>query len=84
MLLLQRSIHGSGLSKNAQMKRLLAFVGEEAKEQGSNVFFADRLKQLVNRFSKLDPGTAIRDLNNAGYLISKGGGRYKLTSTELE
>ncbi|KAF8793806.1 DNA helicase MCM8 like protein [Argiope bruennichi] len=75
-----RSIHGSGMSKHSQAKKLINFLTKAAATKGDNCFLISEMKDLamqakisMNSFSSL-----LDTLNDQGFLLKKGFQLYQI------
>lgn len=75
-----RSIHGSGMSKSSQAKKLINMMTRAASTRGDDCFSTPEIQQLCNTLKI--PGNAvfgmIETLNDQGFLLKKGHQLYQI------
>lgn len=74
-----RSIHGSGMSKASQAKKLIKLMTSVASTKGDDCFTVSEIQQLCNKVkfsSSVD--SLIATLNEQGFILKKGYQLYQL------
>lgn len=69
-----RSIHGSGMSKASQAKKLISMMTATASQRGDDCFTVAEIQQLSNKI-KIPPDSVhslITSLNDQGFILKKG------------
>ncbi|GFT90390.1 DNA helicase MCM8 [Nephila pilipes] len=75
-----RSIHGSGMSKHSQAKKLINFLTKAAAIKGDNCFLISEMKDLAKKANISMESFAIllETLNDKGFLLKKGYQLYQI------
>ncbi|CAL1270874.1 unnamed protein product [Larinioides sclopetarius] len=75
-----RSIHGSGMSKRSQAKKLINFLTKAAAVKGDNCFLISEIKDLAKeaKISMDSFSTLLETLNDQGFLLKKGFQLYQI------
>ncbi|CAM1325469.1 MCM8 (predicted) [Pycnogonum litorale] len=76
----RRSQHGSGMSKQKQMKSFLAILNRLSEQTSDKLFTVQQMKQLISdgRIPVKDFDDFLENLNTHGFLLKKGSNVYKL------
>ena len=74
----ERSQHGSGTSKSANIRKMAAELQRLARSTGNNRFSKDALQALCQQLGVVRSVEMIDTLNMQGYLINKGNRIYEL------
>lgn len=75
-----RSIHGSGMSKHSQAKKLINSLTKAATIKGDNCFLISEMKDLAKKanISMESFTTLLETLNDKGFLLKKGYQLYQI------
>ncbi|KAH8035323.1 hypothetical protein HPB51_004564 [Rhipicephalus microplus] len=82
----RRSQHGSGMSKPAQARALVSALTKESQRTGNRIFTTSELRTVAeHRCGILSSSVrvVVDALNDQGFLLKKGSGRYQLQTTDF-
>ncbi|KAG1652187.1 DNA helicase MCM8 [Nymphon striatum] len=76
----RRSQHGSGMSKQSQIKRFIAVLTKQSEQTGSKLYNIQQMKEIISKsgLQIQNPDDLISKLNTHGYLLKKGPRTYQL------
>lgn len=81
-----RRSHGSGMSKPAQARALVSALTKESQRTGNRIFTTNELRTTAEQRCGIAPASVrviIDALNDQGFLLKKGAGRYQLQTTDF-
>lgn len=81
-----RRSHGSGMSKPAQARALVSALTKESQRTGNRIFTTNELRTTAEQRCGIAPASVrviIDALNDQGFLLKKGSGRYQLQTTDF-
>lgn len=82
----RRSQHGSGMSKPAQARALVSVLTKESQRTGNRIFTTSELRTMAEQRCGILSSSVrviIDALNDQGFLLKKGSGRYQLQTTDF-
>ncbi|KAL1479804.1 hypothetical protein MTO96_051570 [Rhipicephalus appendiculatus] len=82
----RRSQHGSGMSKPAQARALVSALTKESQRTGNRIFTTSELRTVAEQRCGILSSSVrviVDALNDQGFLLKKGAGRYQLQTTDF-
>ncbi|XP_037526875.1 DNA helicase MCM8 [Rhipicephalus sanguineus] len=82
----RRSQHGSGMSKPAQARALVSALTKESQRTGNRIFTTSELRTVAEQRCGILSSSVrviVDALNDQGFLLKKGSGRYQLQTTDF-